>query len=137
MWKTPTPLDRCSLSPQSKLDGHGLIHLKAQRGLCTTHTHTHTYAEVCTYTLHLCSILTPLNHVMWCVSRHLDPPQADLDNGSVVLQHLTLSVSVCVFANGHLSGRACTVTSPSHGVGGRCKQFALSHIVTIQMQPHV
>ena len=35
---------------------------------------------------------------MRSVSRHLDPPQADLDNGSVVLQHLTLSVSVCVCA---------------------------------------
>lgn len=30
------------------------------------------------------------------MSRHLVPLQADLDNGSVVLQHLTLSVSMCV-----------------------------------------
>lgn len=33
VWKTPN-LDRCTLSPQSKLDGHGLIHLKAQPELC-------------------------------------------------------------------------------------------------------
>lgn len=56
------------------------------------------HTEVCAYTFHLRSILTPLNHVMRSVSRHLDPLQADLDNGSVVLQHLTLSVSVCVCA---------------------------------------
>lgn len=99
VWKTPS-LDRCTLSPQSKLDGHGLIHLKAQPELCaaeeTWTLHTHTHIEVCAYTFHLRSILTPLNHVMRSVSRHLDPPQADLDNGSAVLQHLTLSVSVCM-----------------------------------------
>lgn len=61
-------------------------------------THTHMHTEVCAYTFHLRSISTPLNHVMRSVSRHLDPLQADLDNGSVVLQHLTLSVSVCVCA---------------------------------------
>lgn len=45
---------------------------------------------------------------MHSVSRHLDPLQADLDNG---LQHLTLSVSLCVCENGRLPNVACTVNS--------------------------
>lgn len=66
----------------------------------------------CTHTPDLRCILTALNHVLRPGPRHLDPRAADLDNGSAALQHLTLSVSVCVGAHGHLSGLVRTVNSP-------------------------
>lgn len=55
-----------------------------------TQRHTPTHPHLRTHTLHLCGILTPLNHVPCSMSGLLDPPQADLANGSLPLQHLTL-----------------------------------------------
>lgn len=68
---------------------------------------------------------------MHSASRHLDPLQADLDNG---LQHLTLSASLCVCENGHLPGVACIVNSAILSRGD-ARKFALPHTVTMQVQP--
>lgn len=101
----PPSLDRFTFSPQSKLECWGVIHLRAQQELCaakeacTPHLH-HTHAtrtQVYTHILDLCGILTPLNHVMHSVSRHLDPLQADLYNGSAALPTLWPWVYICVY----------------------------------------
>lgn len=101
----PPSLDRFTFSQQYKLDSCRVIHLRAQRALCAAREacsphlhHTHSASkQVCTHKLGLCGVLTPLNHVMHSVSRHLDPLQADLYNGSAALPTLDPErTSVCM-----------------------------------------
>lgn len=77
----PSSLDRCTFPPRPKLDGWGLIHLRASQELRAAEGARALVFSTRT-ALDLCGTLALLNHVMHCVSRHLDPLQADPYNGS-------------------------------------------------------